>query len=67
MINKDKLDNNDSSTSTGGDGWDFKQFDAIVSNPPYSIKWIGSDDPTLINDYHFAPARVLTPKRMLTT
>ena len=31
-------------------------FDAIVSNPPYSVKWIGSDDPTLINDDRFAPA-----------
>ena len=29
---------------------DDKPFDAIVSNPPYSVKWIGSDDPTLIND-----------------
>lgn len=39
-----------------------KPFDAIVSNPPYSIKWIGSDDPTLINDDRFAPAGVLAPK-----
>ena len=37
-------------------------FDAIVSNPPYSIKWIGSDDPTLINDDRFAPAGILAPK-----
>ena len=42
----------------GGD----KPFDAIVSNPPYSVKWIGSDDPTLINDDRFAPAGVLAPK-----
>jgi type I restriction enzyme M protein len=42
----------------GGD----KPFDAIVSNPPYSINWIGSDDPTLINDDRFAPAGVLAPK-----
>ena len=41
---------------------DDKPFDAIVSNPPYSIKWIGSDDPTLINDERFAPAGVLAPK-----
>ena len=41
---------------------DSKPFDAIVSNPPYSIKWIGSDDPTLINDDRFAPAGVLAPK-----
>lgn len=39
-----------------------KPFDAIVSNPPYSINWIGSDDPTLINDERFAPAGVLAPK-----
>lgn len=37
-------------------------FDLVVSNPPYSIKWIGSDDPTLINDERFAPAGVLAPK-----
>ena len=41
---------------------DDKPFDAIVSNPPYSINWKGSDDPTLINDERFAPAGVLAPK-----
>ena len=41
---------------------DDKPFDAIVSNPPYSVKWIGSGDPTLINDERFAPAGVLAPK-----
>ena len=41
---------------------DDKPFDAIVSNPPYSVKWIGSDDPTLINDDRFAPAVVMAPK-----
>ena len=41
---------------------DDKPFDAIVSNPPYSVKWVGSDDPTLINDQRFAPAGVLAPK-----
>ena len=41
---------------------DDKRFDAIVSNPPYSVKWIGDDDPTLINDDRFAPAGVLAPK-----
>lgn len=41
---------------------DEKPFDAIVSNPPYSVKWVGSDDPTLINDDRFAPAGVLAPK-----
>ena len=41
---------------------DEKPFDAIVSNPPYSIKWIGDGDPTLINDERFAPAGKLAPK-----
>lgn len=41
---------------------DDKPFDAIVSNPPYSLNWIGSEDPTLINDERFAPAGVLAPK-----
>ena len=41
---------------------DARPFDAIVSNPPYSVKWVGSDDPTLINDERFAPAGVLAPK-----
>lgn len=39
-----------------------KPFDAIVSNPPYSISWPGSDDPRLINDERFAPAGVLAPR-----
>ena len=42
--------------------WDDEPFDAIVSNPPYSTKWVGKDDPTLINDPRFAPAGVLAPK-----
>ncbi|MCB5288181.1 MAG: type I restriction-modification system subunit M, partial [Candidatus Cloacimonetes bacterium] len=41
---------------------DEKPFDAIVSNPPYSVNWIGDGDPTLINDERFAPAGVLAPK-----
>jgi type I restriction enzyme M protein len=41
---------------------DDKPFDAIVSNPPYSVKWIGNEDSTLINDDRFAPAGVLAPK-----
>lgn len=42
--------------------WDDEPFDVIVSNPPYSIKWVGEDDATLINDPRFAPAGVLAPK-----
>jgi len=42
--------------------WDDKPFDAIVSNPPYSIKWDGKDNPLFINDERFAPAAVLAPK-----
>lgn len=41
---------------------DSEPFDVIVSNPPYSIRWVGSDDPTLVNDERFAPAGVLPPK-----
>ena len=41
---------------------DDEPFDAIVSNPPYSTKWVGDDDPTLINDPRFTPAGVLAPK-----
>ncbi len=41
---------------------DEKPFDVIVSNPPYSIKWVGDNDPTLINDERFAPAGKLAPK-----
>lgn len=41
---------------------DEKPFDAIVSNPPYSIPWVGDGDPTLINDDRFAPAGILAPK-----
>lgn len=42
--------------------WDEEPFEAIVSNPPYSTKWVGDDNPLLINDTRFAPAGVLAPK-----
>ena len=42
--------------------WDKEPFEAIVSNPPYSIKWEGDDNGTLINDPRFSPAGVLAPK-----
>lgn len=42
--------------------WDEEPFDAIVSNPPYSIKWDGDANPILINDPRFSPAGVLAPK-----
>lgn len=42
--------------------WDDEPFDAIVSNPPYSIKWEGDDNPLNINDPRFSPAGVLAPK-----
>ena len=42
--------------------WDDEPFELIVSNPPYSIKWEGDDNPLLINDPRFAPAGVLAPK-----
>ena len=42
--------------------WDDEPFELIVSNPPYSIKWEGDENPVLINDPRFAPAGVLAPK-----
>ncbi|GAB2445355.1 type I restriction-modification system subunit M [Nocardioides hungaricus] len=42
--------------------WDDEPFEAIVSNPPYSIKWEGDANPLLINDPRYAPAGVLAPK-----
>lgn len=42
--------------------WDDEPFDAIVSNPPYSIHWEGDANPLLINDPRFSPAGVLAPK-----
>ena len=39
-----------------------EKYDMIVSNPPYSIKWAGDENPLLINDPRFAPAGVLAPK-----
>lgn len=41
--------------------WNDEPFDAIVSNPPYSIKWAGKSNPILINDERFAPAGILAP------
>ena len=61
-INYDKFNVQLGNTLTEPHFIDDKPFDAIVSNPPYSVKWIGSDDPTLINDDRFAPAGVLAPK-----
>lgn len=61
-INYDKFNMQLGNTLTDPHFGDEKPFDAIVSNPPYSVKWKGSDDPTLINDDRFAPAGVLAPK-----
>ncbi|MBE8365404.1 type I restriction-modification system subunit M [Leptospira borgpetersenii] len=61
-INYDKFDIELGNTLIDPQYNNEKPFDAIVSNPPYSINWKGSDDPTLINDERFAPAGVLAPK-----
>lgn len=61
-INYDKFNIQLGDTLENPQFWEDKPFDAIVSNPPYSVKWIGNDDPTLINDDRFAPAGVLAPK-----
>ena len=58
----DKFDIACEDTLTSPQHWDDEPFDLIVSNPPYSIKWAGDDNPLLINDPRFAPAGVLAPK-----
>lgn len=49
-------------TLTDPKHWDDEPFEAIVSNPPYSLKWDGSDKAVLINDERFTPAGILAPK-----
>ena len=49
-------------TLTNPQHWDDEPFEVIVSNPPYSIKWAGNDNPLLINDPRYSPAGVLAPK-----
>ncbi|QHK19840.1 type I restriction-modification system subunit M [Pseudarthrobacter psychrotolerans] len=61
-INYEKFDFAHGDTLTDPAHWDDEPFEAIVSNPPYSIKWDGDSNPLLINDPRFAPAGVLAPK-----
>jgi type I restriction enzyme M protein len=61
-INYEKFNIAHGDTLTDPSHWDDEPFDAIVSNPPYSIKWEGDANPLLINDPRFAPAGVLAPK-----
>ena len=61
-IGFDKFDIACEDTLTNPKHWDDEPFELIVSNPPYSVKWAGDDDATLINDPRFAPAGVLAPK-----
>jgi type I restriction enzyme M protein len=61
-INYEKFDIAHGDTLTDPKHWDDEPFEAIVSNPPYSIKWDGDGNPLLINDPRFAPAGVLAPK-----
>jgi type I restriction enzyme M protein len=61
-IDYDKFDIAHGDTLTEPLHWDDEPFEAIVSNPPYSIKWEGDSNPILINDQRFAPAGVLAPK-----
>lgn len=61
-IEYDKFDIAHGDTLTEPQHWDDEPFEAIVSNPPYSIKWEGEDNPLLINDPRFSPAGVLAPK-----
>lgn len=61
-INYEKFDIAHGDTLTEPKHWDDEPFDAIVSNPPYSIKWDGDANPLLINDPRFSPAGILAPK-----
>jgi type I restriction enzyme M protein len=61
-INYEKFNIAHGDTLTDPAHWDDEPFDAIVSNPPYSINWEGDANPLLINDPRFAPAGVLAPK-----
>jgi type I restriction enzyme M protein len=61
-IDYDKFDIGHGDTLTYPLHWDNEPFEAIVSNPPYSIKWDGDANPLLINDPRFSPAGVLAPK-----
>ena len=61
-IDYDKFDIANEDTLIHPKHWDDEPFEVIVSNPPYSIKWEGDDNPVLINDPRFAPAGVLAPK-----
>jgi len=61
-INYEKFDIAHGDTLLEPKHWDDEPFDAIVSNPPYSIKWDGDANPLLINDPRFSPAGVLAPK-----
>lgn len=60
-INYEKFDIAHGDTLTDPKHWDDKLFDAIVSNPPCSIKWDGKNNPILINDPRFSLAGVLAP------
>ena len=61
-IGYDKFDIALGDTLTAPQHWDDQPFEVIVSNPPYSIRWDGDSDATLINDPRFSPAGVLAPK-----
>ena len=61
-INYNNFDIAHGDTLTDPKHWDDEPFDAIVSNPPYSINWEGDANPLLINDPRFSPAGVLAPK-----
>ena len=61
-IDYDKFDIACEDTLTNPQHWDDEPFEAIVSNPPYSIHWEGESNPVLINDQRFSPAGVLAPK-----
>ena len=61
-VNPDKFDIACEDTLINPQHWDDEPFELIVSNPPYALKWVGDDNPLLINDSRYSPAGVLAPK-----
>lgn len=61
-IGYDKFDIACEDTLISPQHWDDEPFEVIVSNPPYSIKWVGDENSLLINDPRYSPAGILAPK-----
>ena len=61
-INYEKFDIALGDTLLAPKHWDDEPFECIVSNPPYSIKWVGDENSLLVNDPRFWLAGILASK-----